>query len=218
MPYKNIPYPQTSHPVLNRVFRNADLYLSDVYGMFDLPLKGSDHGAACNFAIVLVLLCVLDGIARDVYPTLIFGEQEKRFKKLIKDRLYWGPQAEGWIDKAEAAALLYSEFRNPLVHELAQNRVSKTRRTGFGEPVIGKWGRVPDRYRNASRIEAFARWNTAWPTIYVQTRGARKMMKLSAAALYWSVKALTNNLASDAQELEFAEISQQGIRRLALSI
>src|SRR5437762_9188909 len=41
--------------------------------------------------------------------------------------IYWGPPQAGWYDKSKAAAVMYTEFRNPLVHELAADKAAKAR-------------------------------------------------------------------------------------------
>lgn len=91
MGYRNIAYGHITHPVLNKVFRHADAFLHDCYGMFQLPVRGHAEGGACNFSIVLILLCVIDGIAGEICPTRRIKDQKKRFKKLIRDSLIGDP-------------------------------------------------------------------------------------------------------------------------------
>jgi hypothetical protein len=165
------------------------MLLADVYSMFYLPFKGRRIGGGCNFPIALTLLCVVDGLSKFVYPTeKTQPDQEKRFRTLIKDQLHWGPADKGWTNKAEAAGLLYLEFRNPLVHELAQDKVSRTRRAGFGEPVVGKFGAVPSTFHSIDKIDRLRAWPEDWPTMTERKEGGNRAMKLSAAGLYWSVK------------------------------
>ena len=66
MPYRPVNYQDIPDHHLKEVFARADLLLKDVYGMFKLPpkLKGAGSG---DWALVLV--CIIDGIARHVYPT-----------------------------------------------------------------------------------------------------------------------------------------------------
>ena len=105
--------------------------LHDVYGMFTLP--GDDgKGGGCNYVNTLVLLCVVDGISREFYPSRLVKDQEKRFKKLLRDKLYWS--AKGlWIDKAEAALELYLDVRNPLVHELGGENAPRASKNAHNE-------------------------------------------------------------------------------------
>ena len=210
MGYRWIKSASTKHPVIREVVHRANIYLRDVYGMLQLTKRKS--GGEYDFSIVLVLLCVIDGIARDIYPTRVVRNQQKRFRKLICEKMYWGPQTNGWIDKAAAANLLYLEFRNPLVHELGQDRVSKARKQGFDEPVIGKWGPIEMRNRNIDRIDSLNRWSNNWPTIYEVPYGRGTRVKLCNAALYWSVKRMVIDLVSNKASMANAEDCQNTLQ------
>jgi hypothetical protein len=84
MSYTHLDY-QTLQGPIKKVFRHADTYLFDTYGMFrGLPPAGGDGGKG-DFRIVLVLMCVIDGLAAEVWPRC--GAQEQRFKKLIRCKL-----------------------------------------------------------------------------------------------------------------------------------
>src|SRR5262245_62147627 len=61
-------------------FRKANMLLFDVYGMFrGLPPAGNDGGGG-NFSMALVLVCVIDGFSKIMWP---LDDQEDRFKRLI---------------------------------------------------------------------------------------------------------------------------------------
>ncbi len=173
------------------------MYLSDVYGMFrTLPPKDADGGGG-NFSIVLVLLCIIDGLACEVWPGRSqVKDAEKRFKRPIRCKLPWGPAGKGkWVDKATAANQLYKELRNPLVHELARDKVSRSRPSGYSEPVIGKWGHVPEHARDIAKIDAMIEWNDAWPVLYdSRDNNGNPRRKLAAVSLFWAVKELAKNL------------------------
>jgi hypothetical protein len=87
MSYQELEGAKINHPVIREVIEHADTYLNDTYEMFYLPIEGKAKGGGCNFSIVLVLLCVIDGIARDVYPTKKVGDHETRFKGTSKNSL-----------------------------------------------------------------------------------------------------------------------------------
>ena len=128
MPHKSLDYQHVSDPFLVDVFGRADLLLKDVYGMFTLPPTTLPDAGGGNWAIAMVLVCIIDGISRHVFPTKsAVSEHEKRFKHLIRQKLYWGSAKKGWYDKDKAAVVLYTEIRNPLIHELALDRPAKAR-------------------------------------------------------------------------------------------
>jgi hypothetical protein len=175
MPYRPVAYKHVPDAFLKEeIFRRADWLLSDAYGMFGLrPVSGTGGG---NWAIALVLLCVVDGISRHVYP--IAGTQEQRFKRLIRDKLHWGPNSKGWYPIENAAVVLYTELRNPLVHELAIDKPARARsRAGIDkETAIGKWGPVPERLQDIEAIDAMPTWDDDWPTLSVENYDGGKRL------------------------------------------
>jgi hypothetical protein len=203
MPYRPIAYKHISDPFLkDEVFRRADWLLSDVYGMFGLQPSPPRKTGGGNWSIALVLLCVVDGISRHVYP--MTGEQQQRFKRLIREKLHWGPISKGWCRMEDAADVFYTEFRNPLVHELALDKPARARiRLGINsESTIGKWGSVHPQ--DIEAVDAMTTWNDDWPTLSVEPYEGGERLKLSCAALYWAVKEMVNGLAADSSTLNAA--------------
>jgi len=197
MPYKPLDYEHISDTFLKEVFGRADLLLRDVYGMFALPPASLPDAGGGNWAIALVLVCIIDGISCHVFPTeAIVKGQEKRFKRLVRTKLYWGSPRKGWYDRDKAAAVLYTELRNPLVHELAIDKPAKARPREYYESAVGKWGFVT--VRDIAAIDGMPTWNEEWPTLGVEDHNGGKRLKLSCVALYWTVKQLINDLAADA--------------------
>lgn len=198
MPYRPIAYDYIQDAFLREeIFRRADWLLSDAYGMFALPPQSLPGAGGGNWAIALVLLCVVDGISCHVYPTdALARRQEQRFKRLIRERLHWGPTKKGWYRKEDAIDVLYTEFRNPLVHELAIDKPARTRdRSIAEESAIGKWGGV--QLQDIAAIDAMSTWNDDWPTLGVEEYNGGKRLRLSCAALYWTVKEMVRALAVD---------------------
>lgn len=195
MTYTHLDYQALHDPHLKEVFRHADMYLFDAYGMFRALPPASGDGGGGNFSIALVLLCVIDGLAREVWPGPD-QNQQKRFKRLIRCKLQWGPEGKGqWVDKGTAAAQLYAEFRNPLVHELAGDKAARSRPAGYVEPIIGKWGRIPVNMQDIAKIDALPQWDDAWPILSESEDGEGKpRFKLAAAGLYWAVKQLAKDM------------------------
>ncbi|MGB8275454.1 MAG: hypothetical protein WCF16_09340 [Alphaproteobacteria bacterium] len=194
-------YDTIQDPKLKKLFHHADMLLFDVYGMFrSLPPAGGDGGGG-NFSIVLVLLCIVDGLATEAWPgRSLATEQGRRFKRLIRAKLPWGPEGKGkWVQKGIAADQLYNEFRNPLVHELGADKVAKSRPRAYVEPIIGKWGSVPDDMKDISLIDALPKWKDGWPLFSeITDKHGERRFKLSAAGLYWAVKRLAIEMAADA--------------------
>lgn len=202
MSYTHLDYQILQDPRFKAVFHHVDMYLFDAYGMFrSLPPAGGDGGGG-NFIIALALLCIIDGLAAEVWPGRD-GEKDpkKRFKRLIRCRLPWGPEGAGkWVDKGNAAAQLYNEFRNPLVHELAQDKVATSRPDGYVEPIIGKWGAIPGDIQDIAKVDALPKWDDAWPILSESTDNQGKpRYKLAAAGLYWAVKQLANDMIVEVQ-------------------
>lgn len=202
MPYSHLDYRSIADPIARKVFEHANHYLHDVYGMFRLlPPKDGDGGGG-NFTITLALLCVIDGLAREIWPgQLAIQDSEKRFKTLISCRLPWGrPEGKGkWLQKATAADQLYCEFRNPLVHELASDKPAASRYAGYVEPIIGKWGDLPSELQLITEVDRLTQWNDAWPVLSEGKldENGKPRLKLITAGLYWAVKRLTGELLDD---------------------
>jgi hypothetical protein len=91
--------------------------------------------------------------------------------------------------------VLYTKFRNPLVHELAIDKPTRAYPSTFHQPAVGKWGAV--RLHDIEAIDAMPAWDDDWPTLSVQDYNGGKRLKLSCAALYWAVKNMVNTLAAD---------------------
>ena len=214
MVYRHIETSALSHPTLKKAAERADMLLHDVYGMFSL--SGDDgKGGGCNYSIALVLLCVVDGMSREFYPTRLVKDQEKRFKKLIREKLYWSKKRKNtlWIDKAEAAIELYLDVRNPLVHELAGDNAPRAGKKGQNEPAVGKWGLIDKDCCTIEYIDALEKWNDKWPTMYIKpvSGDGRPCTTLCVAALYWSVKRMLEGFVSDQKAMRYAEVCQEAL-------
>lgn len=215
MPYRHIDIPPGLPDEVAEAVRNADMYLHDVYGMFQLPVDGVVEGGGCTFSIALILLCVIDGISCHVYPTRLVTKQEPRFKKLVRDKLYPNVVCEAGIGRNEFANQLYLELRNPLVHELGQDKITRARRDGHDEPNIGKWGRIPAGKRQIDDVDGMDVWNADWWVMYEEMNAENeRCIKLSAAALYWAVKRMIGQLVTDADAMAAAKACHDALRAL----
>ena len=212
MSYQHLNWKAVSHPVLRKVLSHADTLLLDVFKMFQSYSKSPLDLSRFNFSIVIILLCIVDGIARDIYPTQQVKDPEKRFKRLLRDKLPWSQSSGSWIDIAEAARHLYLEFRNPLVHELGQNKVTRARRPGFLEPKLGPWGEIDEDSQDIELIDGLGAWNDKWPVLYVQEDDDGPRIKVCCAALYWSVKHMVQDLMEDNLAMAHAEDCQDDLQ------
>lgn len=193
MPYAPISYSSITNRELAKIIRHSDHLLRDLYEIF----KNQATAGAGNFTITLVLLCIIDGISVYLYPTRKIVKQQNRFKKLIRDKLPWGPPGNGWLPIDIAAKQFYLELRNPLVHELGADAPG-ARRPGQGEALIGKWGSIPTAFSDIEYIQSLSTWNVDWPILqYVKDTNGHDCLKLSGAALWWAVKKMIQDLVDD---------------------
>jgi hypothetical protein len=200
MPYQRISWAHIADPKLKAIIHRSDLLLGDVYTMCcKHPLKRTNAGG-CQFAVALVLLCIIDALAGCVYPASNFshkkGVQEKRFKKLIREKVHW---ASGGMKVAQAASILWKEYRNPLTHAAGLDEKAQHKHAGLDEPVVGIWGDVkPQRIGNVDRRKT---WPDSWPILSPDrgvlrtATGKPARLKLTGVALYWAVKHLVRDLA-----------------------
>jgi len=189
MSYNRIVWDHIGDPKIKNAIKNADMLYRDLYGIFKLPVDNSSGEGGGNFAILLVLLCIIDGISSQVYPTnQEIEKQGERFKKFICDKLFWKRKEQGWIDISLAADQLYNEYRNPLVHALAADESSSVRSHNHGEPVFGKWGKIPSGYHDIDKIDNMLEWRKEWPVVYSDTNQSCDSINVSGAALYWALK------------------------------
>lgn len=199
MPYAKISTEHIADQRTRELFARASDYLADVYTMLSSRPLHRTKGGACNLSATLVLLCVVDAIATHVYPREPMSgdkSQKQRFESLIVERLPWGSETAGWMNKEVAASVLYLEFRNTLTHALGVDAPSEFRIHGFVEPTIGIWGNV--RPKRISKVDARKTWPDQWPILSVLTdeRGTRD--KLTVVALYWAMKKMMSDLTAEA--------------------
>jgi len=202
--YQHLPYSSLNNESKRQIFEHTDMLLHDVYGILRMLPPEDEDGGGGNFSVALILLCILDGLATSVWPTRdVERSPKKRFKRLIRERLPWGPEGKGkWVDIGTAAAQLYAELRNPLVHQLALDTGPKTRSrpASYEEPGIGPWGKIPESLQDITVIDSMSKWDDAWPVFYEQPdRGPR--YKLATAPLYWATKRTALDMISDCLSL-----------------
>ena len=98
--------------------------LADVHAMLRLPIVG-DPGlqGGCNLSATQVLLSVVSGVSVTVHDPSALTRREDRgklFREVLEKHYPWNEEQHvpGARLGADAAADLYSLFRNPLAHTL----------------------------------------------------------------------------------------------------
>ena len=119
------PRRDTNLPGLVALHRDAKFLLSE----------GRNHGA------LLVLLCIVDGLASIKYPSMARNENRKRYCNYLR----WVFSNNVWPDvrfnlaapagKCRMEEILYNFFRNPIVHEGANLDVDD----GWDGPIRIDW-------------------------------------------------------------------------------
>lgn len=199
MAYSHIPTDHIADRDLKRVADHASMLLADVYTMLGTNPSTGANGGRCNFSIGLVLSCIIDGLATEIWPIQpTDGENQFDRMKLLMDRMPWGRKADGWITRVEAAKVVYHEIRNPLVHNLGANTRWRGRRTGFSDAAIVIQTRERD-FSSPDQLEHISSWPAKSPAIWVQKKNSHGPARfvVSAPAFYWHVKRLTNDLLAD---------------------
>jgi hypothetical protein len=154
----------------------------------------------------------VDGLAVYLYPTKqLVNDQKKRFKQLLREKLYWGSSQKGWLKKDDAPKQFYLELRNLLVHELgADKRTSVRIEKNHLEPRIGKWGSIPEDSHDIDKIQDMATWNDDWPILSMgNDEQGKKYVIFSGAAMWWAVKKMINDLIKDTSVMQKAIANAQ---------
>ncbi|PUB82291.1 MAG: hypothetical protein DBP01_16160 [gamma proteobacterium symbiont of Ctena orbiculata] len=187
------------------------MMLHDLYQIFSIPAEETKHGGAGNFTIAVILLCIVDGLAVYLYPTKQHvDDQERRFKKLLRKKLYWAPTNKGWVERGLAAKQFYLELRNLLVHELGADRWTSGRIENHLEPRIGKWGSIPEGSRDIDKIQDMSLWNDDWPILGMENdEQGEQYVQFSGAAMWWAVKKMIIELINDASIIQTASANTQ---------
>jgi hypothetical protein len=196
MPYSRVPFKDLGDHGIRRVFDHANNYLADVFTMLGANPPPESNGGKCNFSIALVLSCVLDGLATEIHPILPRNDAQKRIAALL-GRIDWGSAADGWISRSDASEILYEEIRSPLVHNLAADTKPRIRPPGYNDPAIIH-RMIDGTMMTPDQLDAIEVWNLKWPIMWDQAAGASAgRIVVSTLALYWHVKRLAYDLATD---------------------
>jgi hypothetical protein len=202
--YINLDLPDATSPQVRRFVadRIDSLYLSDVHAMFRLPLPQHGIHAGLNFSIAQILMATISGISTTMYDHN--GDPGVLFKGLVESYFPWNKERLS-VSTEAAAGIIYDVFRNPLAHavglsmdlrdnnrylvqsdsvEKVKRRLTEERTTGHTE----EW--LETLERSADRPEL-------GPTLVVEPK--RKVLLIEG--LYWCVRRMIYNLASDEERM-----------------
>lgn len=73
------------------------------------------------------------------------------------------------------------------------------------EPTVSKWGNIEKKYQNIEYLEELEEWNNNWPIMREEIEEDGSRVVLCAAALFWAVKNMCNDLFQDEAIIEAAK-------------
>lgn len=204
MTYMHLPEAKTRDKEIRRVFVHANGMLADVYTMLEFGVNPTPgvNGGRCNFSIALVLSCLLDGLATEIDPILPSGRKDDQYRRMrnlvLRLSPNWATRKHHWVTADEAAKVLWTEIRNPLVHNLGADTRPNVRRPLHSDVAVDHPMR--DRKRlTPDEVEAIDDWPEHWPVMWTKGKdepGKRRLV-VALPALYWHVKRLARTMALD---------------------
>lgn len=204
MPYQNLKFEGIQPRTLWQTFNHIDGMLADLYVFYRITDKQREthRFGSGKFTTTLVLCCLLDALATDVWPLRnAYKEKQNKqnqtdtLKKLLKD---WFPYEDGlgWVPKADAIKTLIEDLRNPIVHAAGRDDPKK-RQSALSEPVIWDWNPVPKSHRIDDVLFRDS-WPTDWPLLKFDKNGPKKRRHgLCNIAFFWAVWRLASKLLND---------------------
>ncbi len=193
MAYRQLPLqPGVPARVAALIRTLEDHYFRDVHAMLRLPEPDCQIEAGCNFAITQVLLSAVSGASVTLYEHS--GSKGARFKGVLEHYYPWAEEPIPTRDDREHARQLYSQFRNPLTHDLGLDLERKQRTY----KVIIKRLTTSSGSRGHSEagveaLEADARPAGLSPVL----RNENGRVVLLVESLYWGVRQMCLRLSAD---------------------
>lgn len=117
MAYIPVALPEETPALVQELIRGAvEPFLRDTHAMLRLPIPQESIDAGCNLSIAQVLFAAIGGVSAVIYATS--GGTGKAFQDFLTQCYPWDsePKRENLVAGAEAARILYEEYRNPLTH------------------------------------------------------------------------------------------------------
>jgi hypothetical protein len=106
--------PAAPPPLRRAIQTSLEFGLQDVRTMLQLPKRKNGLHASCNYSALIVLCAVIAAASRMLYPRA--GTDAEAFKDVLQAKYPWNEEPTGGMATTDAAEMLYTEFRCPLVH------------------------------------------------------------------------------------------------------
>lgn len=117
MPYRPLATTSAPRAIRDFIANHIDMQFADVHAMLRLPLTEDGLEAGCNFACVATLCGLIAGASTIFYRQS--GSNADRFKGVLNDCYPWSLQPHGGASQSDSAAVIYTDYRNPLAHAWA---------------------------------------------------------------------------------------------------
>lgn len=178
-------------------------------------LPNDSAGGGGNWSIAVVLLCMVDGLSKWIYPITPKGKRHhrKRFERFVQ---VWLLRDVSPIGSATASSI-YEDFRGILVHDLTVDRKEGVRNIASAEPAVSKWWPLHQNDHSVDALERLVQTDYRWPVFQDQPHSGRRRDVLCAAALYGAMKRALLDLISDQSIIEKAKREYPSLMERAAS-
>jgi hypothetical protein len=205
MPFKPLELdPNTPPRVRSFIKKRIEPLFHDVHVMLRLPT--GEFEAGCSIPAAMTLLAMIGGFSRVFhFPVGLTknrepGGDKRRFIDFMRTKYFPFDQPKGKVSYKRAAEITYAEFRNTLVHALAEELSlhKKTNRVVFARGLQNevkllksKNGLSADQM---SDIESGTRLPNMKPTFRLASDGTAK---IGVASLYKGMREAVERLSKD---------------------
>ena len=184
---------------VNTVIRTGvEPLLEDVHWMLATPTGRSGAPGPprqLQLPVALVLLATLEGVSAKLFQPEEKMKSGERFKECLNRYFPWDIDPPRGVCCEEAATILYSTFRNPLVHRLGLHE-SKFPAVKIGQSFPGNAAES-----GLERLE-LSRGKPASEPCLVVTQDKRTLW---LGPFYWGVRTLVERWSCDTTQVERAD-------------
>ncbi len=203
---------QTPQVVRDVIEGSVEPFMRDVHAMLQLPADGTLPHIGCNLSIAQVLLASVAGVSAVLYSTE--GYSGSVFRSFVTDFFPWDaePKSNNAIIGAEAARILYDDYRNPLTHAAGQPVFSTdngARRKFIPQPYRLQINRVafdsrPGRGLATDRLLELESEPTRPPWLPATLKLVKDLRVLTVESLYWDFRVSVQRLCADTARMDAA--------------